>query len=111
MLKGYSQAYNFQHLKLYSKVLSAELSQHIDALEEATQRNLVELASTIKLLKLPSVVLLRLFQNSLHTSTKVLTGAGASIINIARASFFSYPLPYLVLERFVGIRINVSVEH
>ncbi len=107
MLKRERQAYILRQVNLHNKVLSADLSQHINVSDDTIRRDLQELAEARKLIKVHGGALSYSFGNSEHSSAHVysfkekrliaqkaatlikdgmfvLTGGGTTIIELAR---------------------------
>ena len=108
MLKRERQAYILHQVNLHNKVLSADLSQHINVSDDTIRRDLQELAEAGKLIKVHGGALSPSFHNGIHTAKEVysytqkkilaqkaaslvkdgmfvLTGGGTTIIELARA--------------------------
>lgn len=108
MLKRERQAYILHQVNLHNKVLSTDLSQHINVSDDTIRRDLQELAEAGKLIKVHGGALSPSFHNGHHTSREVysyqqkkiiaqkaaslikdgmfvLTGGGTTIIELARA--------------------------
>jgi len=108
MLKRERQAYILHQVNLHNKVLSTDLSQHINVSDDTIRRDLVELAEAGKIIKVHGGALSPSFHNGHHTSREVysytqkkiiaqkavsliedgmfvLTGGGTTIIELARA--------------------------
>jgi DeoR/GlpR family transcriptional regulator of sugar metabolism len=126
MLKKERQAYIIHQVNLHNKVLSASLSSDINVSEDTIRRDLQELSSTGKLIKVHGGALSRSFDKVTQPSTKVyaqqskrvvaakairlikdgmfvLTGGGTTIIELARmlppalsATFISGSIPAIV---------------
>lgn len=123
MLKRERQAYILHQVNLHNKVLSADLSQHINVSDDTIRRDLQELAEAGKLIKVHGGALSPSFHYGHHTSKEVysysqkkaiaekaaslikdgmfvLTGGGTTIIELARvlppqlqATFISGSIP------------------
>ena len=108
MLKRERQAYILHHVNLHNKVLSTDLSQHINVSDDTIRRDLQELAEAGKLIKVHGGALSSSFHIGHHTSREVysytqkkiiarkaasliedgmfvLTGGGTTIIELAKA--------------------------
>jgi DeoR/GlpR family transcriptional regulator of sugar metabolism len=108
MLKRERQAYILHQVNLHNKVLSADLSQHINVSDDTIRRDLQELAEAGKIIKVHGGALSPSFHHGHHTSKEVysyvqkkiiaqkavslikpgmfvLTGGGTTIIELARA--------------------------
>src|SRR6476661_37191 len=108
MLKRERQAFILHQVNLHNKVLSTDLSQHINVSDDTIRRDLQELADAGKLIKVHGGALSPSFHNGHHTSREVysytqkkiiaqkaaslvkdgmfvLTGGGTTIIELARA--------------------------
>jgi DeoR/GlpR family transcriptional regulator of sugar metabolism len=108
MLKRERQAYILHQVNLHNKVLSADLSQHINVSDDTIRRDLQELAEAGKLIKVHGGALSPSFHNGIHIPREVysytqkkiiaqkaaslvkdgmfvLTGGGTTIIELARA--------------------------
>lgn len=108
MLKRERQAYILHQVNLHNKVLSTDLSQHINVSDDTIRRDLMELAEAGKLIKVHGGALSPSFHHGHHTSREVysytqkkiiaqkaaslikdgmfiLTGGGTTIIELARA--------------------------
>lgn len=123
MLKRERQAYILHQVNLHNKVLSADLSQHINVSDDTIRRDLHELADAGKLIKVHGGALSPSFHHGHHTSREVysynqkkiiaqkaanlvkdgmfvLSGGGTTIIELARvlppelrATFISGSIP------------------
>ncbi|HWJ92548.1 MAG TPA: DeoR/GlpR family DNA-binding transcription regulator [Flavisolibacter sp.] len=128
MLKRERQAYILHHINLHNKVLSSDLSQHINVSEDTIRRDLQELAEAGKLIKVHGGALSPSFHHGLHTSKEaysynqkkiiaqkaaslitngmfVLTGGGTTIIELARA------LPASLHATFISGSIPAIYEY
>ena len=128
MLKRERHAYILHHVNLHNKVLSAELSQHINVSDDTIRRDLQELADAGKLIKVHGGALSPSFHNGLDTSKEaysynqkkiiakkaaslikdgmfVLTGGGTTIIELARA------LPASLHATFISGSIPAIYEY
>jgi len=108
MLKRERQAYILHQVNLHNKVLSTDLSQHINVSDDTIRRDLQELAEAGKIIKVHGGALSPSFHNSNHSSREVysytqkriiaqkaatliqdgmfvLTGGGTTIIEMAKA--------------------------
>lgn len=108
MLKRERQAYILHQVNLHNKVLSTDLSHHINVSDDTIRRDLQELAEAGKVIKVHGGALSPSFHNGNHTSREVysytqkkiiaqkavslirdgmfvLTGGGTTIIELARA--------------------------
>lgn len=108
MLKRERQAYILHQVNLHNKVLSTDLSQHINVSDDTIRRDLQELAEAGKLIKVHGGALSPSFHHGHHSSREVysytqkriiaqkaaslvedgmfvLTGGGTTIIELARA--------------------------
>src|SRR5690349_21319547 len=108
MLKRERQAYILHQVNLHNKVLSTDLSQHINVSDDTIRRDLQELAEAGKLIKVHGGALSPSFHNGHHTNREVysyhqkkiiaqkaaslvkdgmfvLTGGGTTIIEMAKA--------------------------
>jgi DeoR/GlpR family transcriptional regulator of sugar metabolism len=108
MLKRERQAYILHQVNLHNKVLSTDLSLHINVSDDTIRRDLQELAESGKIIKVHGGALSPSFHNGHHTSKEVysytqkkiiaqkavsliedgmfiLTGGGTTIIELARA--------------------------
>ena len=108
MLKRERQAFILHQVNLHNKVLSADLSHHINVSDDTIRRDLQELAEAGKIIKVHGGALSPSFHNGHHTSKEVysysqkkiiaqkaaslikdgmfvLTGGGTTIIELARA--------------------------
>ncbi len=128
MLKRERQAYILHQVNLHNKVLSTDLSQHINVSDDTIRRDLQELAEAGKLIKVHGGALSPSFHNGLHTSKEVysytqkkiiaqkaaslikdgmfvLTGGGTTIIELARA------LPTSLHATFISGSIPAIYEY
>ena len=128
MLKRERQAYILHQVNLHNKVLSADLSQHINVSDDTIRRDLQELAEAGKLIKVHGGALSPSFHNGHHTSREVysytqkkiiaqkaislirdgmfvLTGGGTTIIELARA------LPMNLHATFISGSIPAIYEY
>jgi len=128
MLKRERQAYILHQVNLHNKVLSTDLSQHINVSDDTIRRDLQELAEAGKLIKVHGGALSPSFHNGLHTSKGVysytqkkiiaqkaaslitdgmfvLTGGGTTIIELARA------LPSSLHATFISGSIPAIYEY
>jgi DeoR/GlpR family transcriptional regulator of sugar metabolism len=128
MLKRERQAYILHQVNLHNKVLSADLSQHINVSDDTIRRDLQELAVAGKLIKVHGGALSPSFHNGHHTSREVysytqkkiiaqkaaslikdgmfvLTGGGTTIIELARA------LPLNLHATFISGSIPAIYEY
>lgn len=128
MLKRERQAYILHQVNLHNKVLSTDLSQHINVSDDTIRRDLQELAEAGKLIKVHGGALSPSFHNGLHTSREVysytqkriiaqkatslikdgmfvLTGGGTTIIEMARA------LPQSLHATFISGSIPAIYEY
>lgn len=128
MLKRERQAYILHQVNLHNKVLSADLSQHINVSDDTIRRDLQELAEEGKLIKVHGGALSPSFHNGHHTSREVysysqkkiiaqkaasmikdgmfvLTGGGTTIIELARA------LPMNLHATFISGSIPAIFEY
>jgi DeoR/GlpR family transcriptional regulator of sugar metabolism len=128
MLKRERQAYILHQVNLHNKVLSTDLSQHINVSDDTIRRDLQELADAGKLIKVHGGALSPSFHNGLHTSKEVysyqqkkiiaqkaaslikdgmfvLTGGGTTIIELARA------LPQSLHATFISGSIPAIYEY
>src|SRR3954471_6801082 len=128
MLKRERQAYILHQVNLHNKVLSTDLSQHINVSDDTIRRDLQELAEAGKLIKVHGGALSPSFHNGLHTSKEVysytqkkiiaqkaaslikdgmfvLTGGGTTIIELARA------LPNSLHATFISGSIPAIFEY
>jgi DeoR/GlpR family transcriptional regulator of sugar metabolism len=128
MLKRERQAYILHQVNLHNKVLSADLSVHINVSDDTIRRDLQELAEAGKLIKVHGGALSPSFHNGLHTSKEVysyqqkkiiaqkaaslikdgmfvLTGGGTTIIELARA------LPQSLHATFISGSIPAIYEY
>jgi DeoR/GlpR family transcriptional regulator of sugar metabolism len=128
MLKRERQAYILHQVNLHNKVLSTDLSQHINVSDDTIRRDLQELAEAGKLIKVHGGALSPSFHNGLHTSKEVysyqqkkiiaqkaaslikdgmfvLTGGGTTIIELARA------LPQSLHATFISGSIPTIYEY
>lgn len=128
MLKRERQAYILHQVNLHNKVLSTDLSQHINVSDDTIRRDLQELAEAGKLIKVHGGALSPSFHNGLHTSKEVysyqqkktiahkavslikdgmfvLTGGGTTIIELARA------LPQSLHATFISGSIPAIYEY
>src|SRR5579875_537071 len=108
MLKRERQAFILHQVNLHNKVLSTDLSHHINVSDDTIRRDLQELAEAGKIIKVHGGALSPSFHNGHHTSKEVysysqkkiiaqkaaslikdgmfvLTGGGTTIIELARA--------------------------
>src|SRR5688572_32854111 len=109
MLKRERQAYILHQVNLHNKVLSADLSHHINVSDDTIRRDLQELADAGKVIKVHGGALSPSFHSSGHNNSKeiysytqkriiaqkaaslvkdgmfVLTGGGTTIIELAKA--------------------------
>ena len=108
MLKRERQAYILHQVNLHNKVLSADLSQHINVSDDTIRRDLQELAEEGKLIKVHGGALSPSFHHGTHSSKDVysytqkriiahkaaslvkdgmfvLTGGGTTILELAKA--------------------------
>jgi DeoR/GlpR family transcriptional regulator of sugar metabolism len=108
MLKRERQAYILHQVNLHNKVLSTDLSQHINVSDDTIRRDLQELAEAGKIIKVHGGALSPSFHNSNHSSREiysytqkriiaqkaarlikdgmfVLSGGGTTIIELAKA--------------------------
>lgn len=128
MLKRERQAYILHQVNLHNKVLSTDLSVHINVSDDTIRRDLQELADAGKLIKVHGGALSPSFHNGLHTSKEVysyqqkkiiaqkaaslvkdgmfiLTGGGTTIIELARA------LPQSLRATFISGSIPAIYEY
>ena len=128
MLKRERQAYILHQVNLHNKVLSTDLSQHINVSDDTIRRDLQELAEAGKLIKVHGGALSPSFHNGHHTSREVysytqkkiiaqkaaslvkdgmfvLTGGGTTIIEMARA------LPSTLHATFISGSIPAIYEY
>jgi DeoR/GlpR family transcriptional regulator of sugar metabolism len=128
MLKRERQAYILHQVDLHNKVLSADLSQHINVSDDTIRRDLQELAEAGKLIKVHGGALSPSFHHGHHTSREVysytqkkiiaqkaasliqdgmfvLTGGGTTIIEMARA------LPMNLHATFISGSIPAIFEY
>lgn len=128
MLKRERQAYILHQVNLHNKVLSTDLSQHINVSDDTIRRDLQELAFAGKLIKVHGGALSPSFHNGHHTSREVysytqkkiiaqkaaslikdgmfvLTGGGTTIIELARA------LPMNLHATFISGSIPAIFEY
>lgn len=128
MLKRERQAYILHQVNLHNKVLSTDLSQHINVSDDTIRRDLQELAETGKIIKVHGGALSPSFHNGHHTSREVysysqkkiiaqkaaslvkdgmfvLTGGGTTIIEMARA------LPQNLHATFISGSIPAIFEY
>lgn len=128
MLKRERQAYILHQVNLHNKVLSTDLSQHINVSDDTIRRDLQELAEAGKLIKVHGGALSPSFHNGLHTSKEVysytqkkiiaqkaaslikdgmfvITGGGTTIIELARA------LPQSLHATFISGSIPAIYEY
>jgi DeoR/GlpR family transcriptional regulator of sugar metabolism len=128
MLKRERQAYILHQVNLHNKVLSTDLSQHINVSDDTIRRDLQELAEAGKLIKVHGGALSPSFHNGHHTSREVysytqkkiiaqkavslikdgmfvLTGGGTTIIELARA------LPNSLHATFISGSIPAIFEY
>ncbi|MGZ3922818.1 MAG: DeoR/GlpR family DNA-binding transcription regulator, partial [Flavisolibacter sp.] len=128
MLKRERQAYILHQVNLHNKVLSTDLSQHINVSDDTIRRDLQELAEAGKLIKVHGGALSPSFHHGLHTSKEVysytqkkiiaqkaaslikdgmfvLTGGGTTIIELARA------LPSSLHATFISGSIPAIYEY
>jgi DeoR/GlpR family transcriptional regulator of sugar metabolism len=128
MLKRERQAYILHQVNLDNKVLSADLSQHINVSDDTIRRDLQELAEAGKLIKVHGGALSPSFHNGVHTPREVysytqkriiaqkaaslvkdgmfvLTGGGTTIIELARA------LPNSLHATFISGSIPAIYEY
>jgi DeoR/GlpR family transcriptional regulator of sugar metabolism len=138
MLKRERQAYILHQVNLHNKVLSTDLSHHINVSDDTIRRDLQELAETGKLIKVHGGALSPSFHNGHHSSREVysytqkkiiaqkaaslvkdgmfvLTGGGTTIIELARslpqnlhATFISGSIP-AIFEYISHPNIDVIV--
>ena len=128
MLKRERQAYILHQVNLHNKVLSTDLSQHINVSDDTIRRDLQELAEEGKLIKVHGGALSPSFHNGHHTSREVysytqkkiiaqkavslikdgmfiLTGGGTTIIELDRA------LPLNLHATFISGSIPAIYEY
>ena len=128
MLKRERQDFILRQVNLHNKVLSTDLSQHINVSDDTIRRDLQELAEAGKLIKVHGGALSPSFHNGLHTSKEVysytqkkiiaqkaaslitdgmfvLTGGGTTIIELARA------LPSSLHATFISGSIPAIYEY
>jgi DeoR/GlpR family transcriptional regulator of sugar metabolism len=128
MLKRERQAYILHQVNLHNKVLSTDLSQHINVSDDTIRRDLQELAEAGKLIKVHGGALSPSFHDGIHTSKEVysytqkkiiaqkaaslvkdgmfvLTGGGTTIIELARA------LPNSLRATFISGNIPAIYEY
>jgi DeoR/GlpR family transcriptional regulator of sugar metabolism len=128
MLKRERQAYILHQVNLHNKVISADLSQHINVSDDTIRRDLQELADAGKLIKVHGGALSPSFHHGHHTSKEVysynqkktiaekaatlikdgmfiLTGGGTTIIELARA------LPLNLHATFISGSIPAIFEY
>jgi DeoR/GlpR family transcriptional regulator of sugar metabolism len=128
MLKRERQAYILHQVNLHNKVLSTDLSQHINVSDDTIRRDLLELAEAGKLIKVHGGGLSPSFHNGHHTSREVysytqkkiiaqkavsliqdgmfvLTSGGTTIIEMARA------LPLNLHATFISGSIPAIFEY
>jgi DeoR/GlpR family transcriptional regulator of sugar metabolism len=128
MLKRERQAYILHQVNLHNKVLSTDLSQHINVSDDTIRRDLQELAEAGKVIKVHGGALSPSFHNGHHTSREVysytqkkiiaqkavslikdgmfvLTGGGTTIIELARA------LPPTLHATFISGSIPAIFEY
>ena len=128
MLKRERQAYILHQVNLHNKVLSTDLSLHINVSDDTIRRDLQELAEAGKLIKVHGGALSPSFHNGLQTSKEiysyqqkkiiaqkaaslirdgmfVLTGGGTTIIELARA------LPQSLHATFISGSIPAIYEY
>jgi DeoR/GlpR family transcriptional regulator of sugar metabolism len=138
MLKRERQVYILHQVNLHNKVLSADLSQHINVSDDTIRRDLQELAEAGKLIKVHDGVMSPSFHRGHHSSKDVysyqqkkiiaqkaaslikdgmfvLTSGGSTIIELARtlppslnATFISGSIP-AIFEYMNHPNINVIV--
>lgn len=138
MLKRERQDYILHQVNLHNKVLSTDLSQHIDVSDDTIRRDLQELAETGKIIKVHGGALSPSFHHGHHSSREVysyaqkkiiaqkaaslvkdgmfvLTGGGTTIIELARclprnlhATFISGSIP-AIFEYISHPNIDVIV--
>ena len=128
MLKRERQAYILHQVNLHNKVLSTDLSLHINVSDDTIRRDLQELSEAGKLIKVHGGALSPSFHNGRHTSKEVysytqkkiiaqkavsmikdgmfvLTGGGTTIIELARA------LPSTLHATFISGSIPAIYEY
>ena len=128
MLKRERQAYILHQVNLHNKVISADLSEHINVSDDTFRRDLQELAEAGKLIKVHGGALSPSFHHGHHTSKEVysysqkktiaqkaaglitdgmfvLTGGGTTIIELARA------LPLNLHATFISGSIPAIFEY
>lgn len=128
MLKRERQAYILHQVNLHNKVLSADLSQHINVSDDTIRRDLQELAEAGKLIKVHGGALSPSFHHGNHPSKEiysytqkriiaqkaaqlvkegmfVLTGGGTTIIELAKA------LPTQLHATFISGSIPAVFEY
>ncbi|HWJ92161.1 MAG TPA: DeoR/GlpR family DNA-binding transcription regulator [Flavisolibacter sp.] len=128
MLKRERQAYILHQVNLHNKVISADLSEHINVSDDTIRRDLQELAEAGKLIKVHGGALSPSFHHGHHTSKEVysysqkktiaqkaaglitdgmfvLTGGGTTIIELARA------LPLNLHATFISGSIPAIFEY
>src|SRR4051812_19816387 len=128
MLKRERQAYILHQVNLHNKVLSTDLSQHINVSDDTIRRDLQELADAGRIIKVHGGALSPSFHNGHHTSREVysytqkkiiaqkavslikdgmfvLTGGGTTIIELARA------LPINLHATFISGSIPAIYEY
>ena len=128
MLKRERQAYILHQVNLHNKVLSTDLSQHINVSDDTIRRDLQELAEAGKIIKVHGGALSPSFHNSNHSSREVysytqkriiaqkaatliqdgmfvLTGGGTTIIEMAKA------LPHQLHATFISGSIPAIYEY
>lgn len=128
MLKRERQAYILHQVNLHNKVLSTDLSVHINVSDDTIRRDLQELSEAGKLIKVHGGALSPSFHNGRHTSREVysytqkkiiaqkavsmikdgmfvLTGGGTTIIELARA------LPSTLHATFISGSIPAIYEY
>src|SRR5215218_7214321 len=86
MLKRERQAYILHQVNLHNKVLSADLSQHINVSDDTIRRDLQELAEAGKLIKVHGGALSYSFGNSHHSAHHVYSFKEKKIIAQKAAS-------------------------
>ncbi len=128
MLKRERQAYILHQVNLHNKVLSTDLSQHINVSDDTIRRDLQELSESGKIIKVHGGALSPSFHNGHHTSREVysytqkkiiaqkaaslvqdgmfvLTGGGTTIIEMGRA------LPQNLHATFISGSIPAIFEY
>jgi DeoR/GlpR family transcriptional regulator of sugar metabolism len=128
MLKRERQAFILHQVNVHNKVLSTDLSQHINVSDDTIRRDLQELAEAGKLIKVHGGALSPSFHNGHHSSKEVysytqkktiaqkaaslikdgmfvLTGGGTTIIELARA------LPSQLHATFISGSIPAIFEY